>query len=95
MATYLFTSYDIDDAEKYAPYTENAIPILQRYGGSVVAADPNAITFGGGDRDVNVILKFPSMAAAMQMIDDPEYQPWKELRLSTTSNLTSVLMAGV
>lgn len=92
MSVYLYTSYDISDAETYAPYVPNVLPILTRYGGEIISADTAAITMDGEPKQINVILKFPSMAVGMQMMEDEEYLPWLQRRLSSTENRTSILM---
>ena len=73
MAVYLVTSCDITDPEKYAPYVPNVLPLLEKYGASIVAADKNVITIDGDAHDLTVILKFPSPEAAMELAEDPDY----------------------
>jgi uncharacterized protein (DUF1330 family) len=92
MAVYLVTSCDITDPEKYAPYVPNVMPILKKYGAEIVAADKNAITIDGEVRDLTVILKFPTPETAMQLAEDPDYQPWLATRLASTTNRTTILV---
>jgi uncharacterized protein (DUF1330 family) len=92
MAVYLVTSCDITDPEKYAPYVPNVLPLLDRYGAEVIAADKNAITIDGEKRDLTVILKFPSPEVAGKFSEDPEYQPWKEIRLASTTNRATIMV---
>jgi uncharacterized protein (DUF1330 family) len=92
MAIYLVTSCDITDPEKYAPYVPNVLPLLDRYGAEVIAADKNAITIDGEKRDLTVILKFPSPEVAGKFSEDPEYQPWKEIRLASTTNRATIMV---
>jgi uncharacterized protein (DUF1330 family) len=93
MAVYLVTSCDITDPEKYAPYVPNVMPLLDRHGAEVIAADKNAITIDGEERDLTVIIKFPSPEGAREFSEDPEYQPWKEIRLASTTNRASIMVA--
>jgi uncharacterized protein (DUF1330 family) len=93
MAVYLVTSCDITDPEKYAPYVPNVMPLLDRHGAEVIAADKNAITIDGEERDLTVIIKFPSPAVAREFSEDPEYQPWKEIRLASTTNRASIMVS--
>ena len=92
MAVYLVTSCDITDPEKYAPYVPNVIPILERYGAEIIAADKNAITVDGDARDLTVIIKFPTSEALNLLISDPDYQPWLEIRLASTTNRATIIV---
>ncbi len=92
MAVYLVTSCDITDPEKYAPYVPNVMPLLDRHGAEVIAADRNAITIDGEKRDLTVIIKFPSPEVAGEFSADPEYQPWKEIRLASTTNRATIMV---
>jgi len=42
----------------------------------------------GGGRQVNVVIKFPTEEALQGFYNDPDYLPFKELRLRTTANST-------
>ena len=92
MSVYLVTSCDITDPEKYAPYVPNVMPLLEKYGASVIAADKNTITIDGEARGLTVILKFPSPEAAMELGEDPEYQPWLQIRLASTTNRATIMV---
>jgi uncharacterized protein (DUF1330 family) len=92
MAAYLVTSYDITDAEKYAPYVPNILPILEKYGAEILAGDKNAITVDGEQRDLTVIIKFPSAESLTELINDPEYKPWMEIRLASTTNRATIIV---
>ena len=93
MAVYLVTSCDITDPEKYAPYVPNVLPLLDRHGAEVIAADKDAITIDGEERDLTVIIKFPSPEVAREFSEDPAYQPWKEIRLASTTNRASIMVS--
>ena len=92
MAVYLVTSCDITDPEKYAPYVPNVIPILEKYGAEIIAGDKNAITVDGDARDLTVIIKFPTPEALNELISDPDYQPWLEIRLASTTNRATIIV---
>jgi len=94
MAVYLFTSYDILDQERYASYVPNVLPIMEKYGGEILSADTEAQMVDGEPKDINVILKFPTEEDASLMMQDPDYLPWLNLRLETTTNRLSVFMKG-
>lgn len=92
MSVYLVTSCDITDPEKYAPYVPNVLPLLKKYGAEIIAADKNPITVDGEQRDLTVILKFPSAEVAMELAEDPDYKPWLETRLASTTNRASIIV---
>jgi uncharacterized protein (DUF1330 family) len=92
MAIYLVTSCDITDPEKYAPYVPNVVPILEKYGAEIIAADKNAITVDGDARDLTVIIKFPTTEALNELISDPDYKPWLETRLASTTNRSTIIV---
>jgi uncharacterized protein (DUF1330 family) len=92
MAVYLVTSCDITDPEKYAPYVPNVLPLLEKYGAEIIAADKNAITVDGEERDLTVIIKFPSPEILTELIGDPEYKPWLETRLASTTNRATIVV---
>lgn len=92
MAVYLVTSCDITDPEKYAPYVPNVMPLLAKYDAEIVAADKNAITIDGEERQLTVILKFQSQEDIMKLFEDPEYKPWLDIRLASTTNRAAVLV---
>jgi uncharacterized protein (DUF1330 family) len=92
MAVYIVTSCDITDPEKYAPYVPNVMPLLEKYGGEIVAADKNAVTIDGEKRDLTVIMKFQSQEDIMKLYEDPEYKPWLDIRLASTTNRATIMV---
>jgi len=79
---------DIHDPEAYSRYPPQVWPLIEKHGGMVThrIADFEVVE---GDWCPNrmLIVEFPDKAAAKAFIDDPEYQPLKELRLRTASSL--------
>ncbi len=51
-----------------------------------VAADFESEALEGDARNVNVVLKFESEAAARNWYNDPAYGPVKQIRLDSTKN---------
>lgn len=91
MATYLIASYDVDDPRAFEAYGPAVMPLLQKHGAELVVADRDARVVEGERREVNVVLRFQSEAAALGFIHDPEYEPVKAIRLRATSNGTVIL----
>ncbi len=82
MAAYLFVNIQVKDQAAYADYRSGVTPLIYKHGGEYLAR--------GGDTELIegdwtpgrvVLLKFPDMAALKAFLNDPEYQPLKDLRL--------------
>ena len=86
MYAYVIVSYDIDNPTDFAPYVPAVMPLLEKHGGEVVVADRDAQVLEGEKRQVYVVLRFPSEAAALGFYNDPAYEPVKNIRLSSCSN---------
>lgn len=92
MAVYYINSYDIVDVEEFQKYLPKVAVLLMKYGAEVIALDTEAICLEGTARKMNAIIKFPSEEAALKCYDDPEYQPLKQMRITSTANCTMVLV---
>jgi uncharacterized protein (DUF1330 family) len=64
MSVYVTATYDILDPEGYQGYPPGVLPLLQKHGAQVLAADFGAQALEGQARGVNVLLRFPSEQAA-------------------------------
>jgi uncharacterized protein (DUF1330 family) len=84
-------SYDIEDPQGYEGYVPRVIPLLQRHNAEILVADYEAKSIEGEARGVNVVLRFESEEAAMNMYNDPDYRPVKKIRLNSTKNGTLLL----
>ena len=58
----------------------------------VFGADKNAVTIDGEKRDLTVILKFQSQEDVMKLYEDPEYKPWLDIRLASTTNRATIMV---
>ena len=86
MSAYLIVSYDVADQQAYEAYVPGVIPLLQKHGGEVLAADYDVKSLEGQASQVNVVIRFDSEKAAMGFYNDPEYAPVRQIRLDSTSN---------
>jgi uncharacterized protein (DUF1330 family) len=91
MSVYFILSYDIENPQGYEGYVPGVIPLLQKHNAEILVADYEAKSIEGEARGVNVVLRFETEEAAMNMYNDPAYQPLKKLRLDSTCNGTSLL----
>ncbi len=88
MAAYMIASFDVIDQQAYEAYVPGMMPILMKYDPEILVADYGARSVEGECRQVNVVIRFPTEEALQAFYDDPEYRPFKELRLRTTANST-------
>lgn len=86
MAVYVIATYDVVDPKGYEGYVPGVVPLLQKHGAEILAADYEAKVLEGQARGVNVVLKFASEEAARNWYDDPAYAPVKKIRLDATRN---------
>ena len=92
MAAYFLASYEIDDPKGYEAYVPGVIPLLQKHGAEILVADYESKTIEGNACRVNIVLRFESEEAAMNWYNDPDYEPVKQIRLTTTTNGTASLV---
>jgi uncharacterized protein (DUF1330 family) len=81
MPAYIIGRVDISDREQYRQYLKTTPPVIEQYGGKVIARSEDVITLEGPDETRRiVILQFPSLAKAEEFYHSPEYQDAKKLR---------------
>lgn len=88
MAVYMIASFDVADQAAYEAYVPGMMPILMKYGPEILVADYGATALEGQCRGVNVVIRFATEEALKAFYDDPDYRPFKELRLRSTANST-------
>lgn len=82
MAAYLFVNIEVKDPGEYAEYRSGVSPMIHKHGGEYLARGGAAELIEGDWTPSRVVLlKFPDMAALKAFLNDPEYQPLKNLRL--------------
>ena len=92
MTAYFILTHTITDLETYrSEYIPQVLPFIAKYGGEMVVASPDSEPLQGKPEKGVVILRFPSQEAVRGFVNDPEYQPVKELRIEVTSNANAVL----
>jgi uncharacterized protein (DUF1330 family) len=92
MAAYFILTHTITDIKKYRDeYIPQVLPFIAKYDGEIVVASFDAEALQGNPESGVVILRFPSEEAVRAFVNDPDYQPAKELRLDVTTNGNAVL----
>lgn len=64
----------VTDADAYAKYAELAGPAIAKHGGSFIARAARYVQLEGKERPRNVVARFPSVEAAVECYNSPEYQ---------------------
>ena len=94
MAAYFVLMQHVDDVDRYrTEYIPGVRPFLERYGAEVLVAGFEAEAAEGAPPNSTVVLRFPDAEAAWGLLNDPEYQPVRELRHSITSRGQAVVVA--
>ncbi len=92
MAAYFILTHTITDLETYqSEYVPMVLPFIAKYDGEIVVVSPDAEPLQSSPEKGVVVLRFPSEEAVRGFLNDPEYQPAKELRISVTTNANAVL----
>jgi uncharacterized protein (DUF1330 family) len=75
MTVYVINNMIIHDMEEYRNYIKAIMPVFQRFGGQVLAAQNKPVpAVGTWPYDRTVLLSFPSREAAQQWTRSPEYE---------------------
>ena len=77
---YWVAHVDVRDAERYKDYVSTAKPAFERYGANFLARGGTFQAMEGKGRGRNVVIEFPSMQAALDCYNSPEYQAAKAIR---------------
>jgi uncharacterized protein (DUF1330 family) len=92
MAAYLVLMQEVDDVERYlGEYVPGVGPLLQRHAAQVLVAGFDAEVAEGEPPNSTVVIRFADAAAVWGFLNDPDYQPVKQIRLSTTSRAQMVV----
>lgn len=74
MTAYWITRLNVTDEAEYGKYAKLAGPAIAGHGGQFLARGGRTVTFEGAEYARNVIIEFPSIAAAETCYNSPEYQ---------------------
>jgi uncharacterized protein (DUF1330 family) len=92
MTAYVVAQISIHDRDRYDRYVAGFMPVLQRHGGRLLAADEAPqVMEGAWDRQKVILLAFPDAAAAAAWAGSPDYQAIAADRLASTEGV--VLLA--
>ena len=74
MAALWIAHVTVTDAEAYGKYAELAGPAIAKHGGTFIARGTRYVQLEGRGRPRNVVARFPSIEAAVECYNSPEYQ---------------------
>ena len=75
MSAYWIAIYhDMKNPENIKKYAEKASPAIKKYNGVILARGGKVETIEGNPSPRTVLIKFPSMDAAVECYNSPEYQ---------------------
>lgn len=90
---YWIAHVDIRDPERYKDYVSTAKPAFEKYGARFLARGGEYQGLEGRVRARNVVIEFPSMQAALECYNSPDYQAAKAIRI-TVADAEMVIVEG-
>lgn len=92
MAAYYVLTHTVTDVDRYVEdYIPKATPFVEKYGGEVLVGSFDAEPLQGDPEKCVVVIRFPSEQHVRDFVDDPDYQPVKDIRIALTTNANAVL----
>jgi uncharacterized protein (DUF1330 family) len=79
---YWIAHIDVRDPERYKDYVATAKPAFERYGANFLARGGAFEALEGKGRKRNVVIEFPSLQAAKDCYNSPEYQAARAIRVT-------------
>ena len=77
---YLMANLRVDDPEIFKEFSSVALPLIEKYGGKLLARGPHADRHEGAVSGVVTLIEFDSKAAAEKFYFSEEYQAAKAIR---------------
>ena len=84
----------VREPERYKDYVATARPAFERFGARFLARGGDYEALEGSGKPRNVIIEFPSLQAARDCYNSPEYQAAKAIRV-TVADGEIVIVEGV
>ena len=85
---------EIHDPEGYTgEYVPQVLPLLQKHGAEILVAGSDQQPAEGEPPNSTVVIRFPDTEAVWGFLNDPDYQPVKEIRYRATTRGQMVVAA--
>ena len=92
MSAYFILTHTITDTDRYQQeYIPGVLPFLAKHKGEVIVAEFEAEPLQGDPPKGAVVIRFPSEQSIRDFMEDPEYKPVKDLRISITTSANAVM----
>lgn len=92
MSAYYILTQTVTNPQRYGQeYVARVMPFLAKHEAELIVAELDAKPLQGDPARGVVVLRFPSEQAIRNFIDDPDYQPIKQIRMSLTTNANAVM----
>jgi len=91
---YWIARVDVRDTERYKDYVSTAKPAFERFGANFLARGGNFTELEGTARARNVVIEFPSLQAAVDCYNSPEYQAAAKIR-QEAADAEMVVVEGI
>lgn len=87
MSAFILMEIDIHDMAGYSAYPPKVWPLIAKHGGKITHRISDFEVMEGDWSPKRVLLaEFPDKAAAKAFLADPEYLPFKKIRLDTANS---------
>ena len=95
MPAYMIVNVDVQDPASYEEYKNNVPALVRKHGGEYLARGGRFVVLEG-DWTPNrlAVFRFPDIAAAEALYNDPDYQPLKAIR-QRVSKMQVVVVDGL
>jgi uncharacterized protein (DUF1330 family) len=91
---YWIAHVDMRDPERYKDYVATAKPAFEKYGANFLARGGTTVPLEGKARARNVVIEFPSLQAAKDCYNSPEYQAAKAIRVTVADGEVILVEGG-
>ncbi len=92
MSAYFILTHTITDTDRYQKeYIPAVLPFLAKHKGEVIVAEFETEPLQGDPPKGAVVIRFPSEQAIRDFVNNAEYKPLKDLRVSITTNANAVM----
>jgi uncharacterized protein (DUF1330 family) len=92
MAAYFVLMQHVEDVDRYRDeYLPAVRPLLKKHGAEVLVAGFDSEPAEGTPPNSTVVIRFADTTAVWAFLNDPDYQPVKEIRFSVTSRGQAVV----
>ena len=95
MAAYMIVNVDVKDPSAYEEYKNKVPTLVKKHGGEYLARGGRFVVLEGDWKPSRLaVFRFPNIASAQALYDDPDYQPLKALR-QRVSKMDVVVVEGL